>query len=254
MIIGLGKSFWRKILRRLINEIVQWIFPEKCVICNCEISQNSLFCPRCFSDLKFIEFPICPCCGKQMEVSIDRHQLCETCLNFKRDFEFCRSLMIYDKVSRKLIMKIKQSGDHAVAKRICRMLVSKYQDLLSNADLIIPVPSHWTRLLKRGYNPPAIIASKVSHFLNIPFRTDILKRIRKTQYQRNKALFERMENVSGAFICEKDLSTKTILLVDDVLTTGATLNECARTLRFAKAKKVLCLTLASTSKPTSSAT
>lgn len=242
----LKKSFWGKMLRTVLEEMIDWIFPEKCIICNCEISKNSLFCSQCFSDLKFIEFPICQCCGKQMEISIDNAQLCETCLKFKREFEFCRSLLIYDKVSRRLIIKIKRKGDHATAKRICQLLAFKYQNLFSDADLIVPVPSHWTRLLKRGYNPPAIIASKISHFLKIPFRTDVLKRVLKTQYQKNKSFEERLENVNGAFLCKKDLSGKKIILVDDVLTTGATLNECAKTLKSANAEKVFGLTIAST--------
>jgi ComF family protein len=99
--------------------------------------------------------------------------------------------------------------------------------------------------LRRGYNPADLLSAELSRILGIPTYY-LLRRIRKTDYQKNKVLDERIRNVQGAFSCPEDLSRKTIVLVDDVMTTGSTIDECSRILKMYDAKKVVCLTIAST--------
>ena len=125
------------------------------------------------------------------------------------------------------------------------MLFSKYRDLFVKADFLTPVPSHWSRLLRRGFNPSDIIAGELSKVSGVPVRR-VLKRVRKTQYQRNKGISERFENVRDAFDCKLPLQGKIVILVDDVMTTGATLNECAATLKRYGCVKVFCLTIGTT--------
>ena len=231
---------------KFLNQLINWIFPKKCTVCGCEISEDAVFCAQCFSKVIFIDYPFCKCCGKMLSVATGSETLCETCIKYPREFDVCRSLFIYNKASKKLIMRIKKQACSDVAKTCVRMLLIRYSEIFKNADLIVPVPSHWLRTVKRGYNPSAIIAREVSRALKIPLQTNLLKRIRKTDYQKNKKIVQRIENVKGAFECTEDLSDKTIILVDDVFTTGATLNECAKTLKLAGAKTVLAITIAST--------
>jgi ComF family protein len=126
------------------------------------------------------------------------------------------------------------------------MLVIRFGPIVGNADLIIPVPSHWTQNLIRGYNPPSIIANELSKLLGIQVDNS-LKRIRKTESQSNKTIAERIENVNSAFSYQGRLTGQRILLVDDVRTTGATLNECARILKLTGASFITCITIATTS-------
>ncbi|GHT90094.1 hypothetical protein FACS1894113_5610 [Alphaproteobacteria bacterium] len=133
-----------------------------------------------------------------------------------------------------------------VARKCCLMLTSKYERFIFDADFIIPVPSFWTRTLRRGFNPADIIAIELSKNLNIPLDLKALKRIRKTEYQKNKTKVEREKNIENAFLCEGNIRGKKILLIDDVMTTGTTLNECAKALKMAGASVVVGLTIAST--------
>lgn len=229
----------------ILKELANWLFPSKCLICGCQSNENSIFCSRCFSKITIIDYPFCKICGKILESSFEEDCICNTCLKFPRNFELARSLFQYDKVSKQIVMMIKKQSDNFAAKDCSRMIYSKYENILKTADFIVPVPSYWSRILKRGYNPADIIAIELSKISDIPF-VDALKRIRKTQYQKNKQIYERFENVKDAFSCRTDLSEKTIILVDDVFTTGATLNECSKVLKTQGCEKIFCITIATT--------
>jgi ComF family protein len=229
----------------MIKEFVNWLLPHKCLICNCETIEDSVFCAQCFFLVVLVDYPFCKMCGKMFETSIMEGDLCETCSTFRKKFNFARALFLYNHVSKQVIMKIKKQSDNETARKCCKMIFSKYKDLFKSANLIVPVPSHWTRILKRGYNPASIIAIELSKISNIQY-CNVLKRIRKTDYQKNKTIQERIENVKGAFFCRKDLSDQTVILVDDVFTTGATLNECSDSLKKSGCREVICFTLATT--------
>ena len=145
-------------------------------------------------------------------------------------------------------MKIKNHSDNFVAHLCAVMMFSRYKDIFRQADYLVPVPSHWSRFLKRGFNPADIIAMEFSRISNLPMYK-MLKRTKKTDYQKGKNIYERLNNVRNAFSCSKDtkLSGKTVILIDDVMTTGATLNECSNILKNHQCAKIFCLTIASTS-------
>ena len=219
-------------------------------MCGIEVAPDSMFCLKCFSKVTFIDYPFCATCGKMLESSYGDFTddfLCATCQTYPRYFDKVRSLFQYDDISKNVVMKIKNHADSFVAKTCAVMIFSRYKDIFRQADCLIPVPSHWSRLLKRGFNPADIIAIEFSKITNLPVYT-ILKRTKKTSYQKGKNICERLNNVRNAFSCPKnnELLGKTIILVDDVMTTGATLNECASTLKNYGCLKVFCLTIAST--------
>jgi len=219
-------------------------------MCGCEIIHDSIFCVKCFSKVTFIDYPFCKICGKMLESSYGNSNdnfLCDTCQTYPRYFDKARALFQYDDVSKNVVMKIKNHADNFVAHLCAVMMFSKYKDLFRQADCLVPVPSHWSRFLKRGFNPADIIAIEFSKISNLPI-FKILKRAKKTDYQKGKNIDERFNNVKNAFSCSKntELSRKTIILIDDVMTTGATLNECANILKHHQCSKIFCLTIAST--------
>ena len=224
---------------------LQWIFPSKCLSCGCQIVERSTFCPKCFSKITFVDYPLCQTCGKVLPSSYMEDCLCSTCQEFPREFEVARALLRYDKAAKSIITSVKRNGDNNTARVCCKIIRERYFEIFEGIDHIVAVPSHWTRLLKRGYNPASIIASELSKISGSPFH-NVLKRCKRTQYQKEKSLQERLENVKDAFRCKADLAGKNVLLVDDVFTTGATLNECAKTLKQAGCRKVHCITIATT--------
>ncbi|MDR1034760.1 MAG: double zinc ribbon domain-containing protein [Holosporales bacterium] len=226
-----------------------WLFPRCCYICRTEISPDAMFCAKCFSELVFIDSPICSRCGKLLPTpnSLEEYQICVDCsVNDKIHFDAGRALLLYNDLSRRIIFQIKKRADIGATRTCVRMLVIRFGPIVGNADLIIPVPSHWTQNLIRGYNPPSIIANELSKLLGIQVDNS-LKRIRKTESQSNKTIAERIENVNSAFSYQGRLTGQRILLVDDVRTTGATLNECARILKLTGASFITCITIATTS-------
>ena len=232
---------------KILKLFANWLFPQKCILCHCDVSQDAIFCPSCFSRLTFISHPICKICGKMIETSNydEDNMICNSCLDHPKFFDIARSLFQYDNESKKIIMKIKKEADSNTSKICSQMLIARNINILKNADFIIPVPSHWTRILKRGYNPSNIIALEISKILNIPCIYD-LKRIKKTDYQKNKTIQERFDTLIDAFSCKKNLTRKSIILVDDVFTTGATLSECSRILKKSGAINIICITIATT--------
>jgi ComF family protein len=235
----------------VIRRMFDWLFPRCCRVCRAEIPADAVFCAKCFSEIIFIDAPICSRCGKMLPVPLpsEDSQLCPVCSgNDEICFDVSRSLLLYNNFSRRIIFQVKRKADVGVVRDCVRMLAMRYNQIINTADLIIPVPSHWSRNLIRGYNPPSLIARELSKLFDIPTDDWCLKRIRRTEYQGNKTVAERVANVKSAFSCDRrDLMDKRILLVDDVRTTGATLNECSKSLKAAGASLVSCITLASTS-------
>ena len=232
----------------LFNNFVDWLFPTKCIICGDEIQKNSIFCPKCFTKATFIDYPFCKICGKLFSNSYcySENCICENCVKNTHFFDVARALFQYDDISKSVVFKIKKYADNNVAKICLNMLFKKYLDVFNSFNFIVPVPSHWSRVLKRGYNPADIISFELSNILNIPVQK-ILKRVKKTDYQKGKSTKDRYENVKNAFVCsEKNLLEQKIILVDDVMTTGATLNECSKILKSKNCLKIFCLTICTT--------
>lgn len=233
---------------KILKSIINWTFSDKCVSCSKEIEEKGIFCEKCFANIVFIDFPFCKCCGKLLQTSYNTEMLCEICSKQKRIFDMGRSLFLYNDQAKKIIMHIKQEADEHIAKKCVMMLINRYQDVIKTSDLVIPVPSHFLRILKRGFNPATIIAKQLSKLLKIPMTNVALKRTKRTDYQKNKSFIERQENVYNAFkASQKHIHNKNVLLVDDVMTTGATISECARILKQNGANTVKFITIASTS-------
>lgn len=198
--------------------------------------------------LSFITGPVCDACGQPQESDLGEVALCAACQARPPSWHRARAALIYDEASRRPVLDLKRAARRDGLSVMASWMVQAGGDLLEDADILIPVPLHYLRLVSRGYNQAGWLASAVAKRSGVPVRVDILKRVKATPSQGGKSRRARARNVAGAFAVPERkrgaIDGKCVLLVDDVLTTGATLRGCARILRRAGAREVNVLTLA----------
>jgi ComF family protein len=195
-----------------------------------------------------LEFPAPPLCRVcRLPLHNKRKTLCEACRFFPPAFDDLFVPLLYNDIIRHLIVELKYSRHFAVIPLLGHFLLHKVPpEILREADMFLAVPLHWRRLVSRGYNQSFLLARYLARESGKALHGDILRRKRSTKVQRNLNPNERMHNLHGAFCVDKpeSIKGKTLLLVDDIFTTGATSNECCRILKEAGAKKVFVLALA----------
>ncbi len=235
-------SLWR--------EFIDFFLPPKCPLCG-EItgkSQQGRACPECLTRIHFIAHPRCPRCGRGYATDAGEDHLCSTCLTEGRSFHKARSIGAYEGLLLEAISRFKFRGVPYLAHPLGALL-AEYEDpefSMGEMDLLIPVPLHSRRLRARGYNQSLLLARPISRRRSIPLNYSALVRTRPTQPQTQLSGPERRKNIRGAFeVRDADaVRGKKVLLIDDVLTTGATVQECARALLRAGADRVDVLTVA----------
>jgi ComF family protein len=237
--------------------LLNFVFPLDCKICEKPIRESKGYsiCEDCFKTIELIERPYCAKCGKPL-IPTDffkqnREILCLDCKRKKYSFEFSRSTGIYDKVLKKCIHLFKYYGEKKLAKPLGKLMVDslvKNDEFKRKIDLIIPVPLHRNDLKKRGFNQSVLLGKVTGDYLSIPVRENVLVKKKLTPFQVNLSKKERKINILGAFSVEKpeEIKGKNILILDDVFTTGATVEECTKELMKARAKNIFVLTLART--------
>jgi ComF family protein len=233
------------------------LFPPLCVGCRGRISEAHSLCAACWNTIAFIEGAVCARCGTPFEVDPGDETLCAACHASPRDFMRARALLRYDEASKPLILRFKYGDRLDQAPAFARWLERTGRPLFSDADLIVPVPLHRWRLWKRRYNQAAILGERLARLCGRPCDPLALERKRPTKSQGEMTSAKaRRRNVLGAFGVPAakltQIKQRNILLVDDVFTTGATLDACARALKRAGAARVDALTLARVVRPASS--
>jgi ComF family protein len=213
-------------------------------------------CPDCLKDFAAISLPICECCGIMFKGREDDNHLCGECLMQPKKFRMARAAMAYDHQLMAVIHRFKYAGKTQLARPLGRLILGVYLRHWQNekVDLILPIPLHPKKMRRRGFNQSYLlidswksISKPMADELSlIPVKTDVLVRTKATLPQAGLGRQQRLHNIKGAFkvrIPEK-VHGKKVLLVDDVYTTGATVNECARMLLKAGAQVVDVLTVA----------
>jgi competence protein ComFC len=237
-----------KIPNKWYRYCVNLIYPLKCVVCNLPISLEELksefLCSFCLKKIKFIIPPVCEKCGRPSNSPI-----CSEC-NKKHNFSFEKafSVALYEGIWKELIHLFKYNKNDRLDKFLAEFLVELILNnpYLKESDSIIPVPLHrWDRW-KRGYNQTHLLAYWVSSMTGIPIWANNLIKHKKIPSQTTLSGKDRLKNIKGAFIVKKPkiLKNKKVLLIDDVFTTGSTVNECSKVLLEAKASQVNVITLA----------
>lgn len=218
------------------------LLPPHCVHCR---SDESWFCQRCRQKISFIDHPICERCGTL--VATDTPKDCHQCQNNRlQHITGIRSAAFFeDNPIRSAIHELKYRNHKAIAHELGKILTNSYRQYNLTADIIIPVPLHRSRLKQRGYNQSEMLAKPLGKALDLPVNTKALSRVRKTKSQMKLSAAERHENVVDAFSCsDTKLAGQEILLIDDVCTTGSTLDACAAALKQNKVFSVWGLTIA----------
>ncbi|MDH5489263.1 MAG: ComF family protein [Rhodospirillaceae bacterium] len=239
------------------KRLLDVMLPPTCPGCKTIVSPPGGLCPECWEKITFISAPTCSVCGHPFEFSgnseIEREGLiCGPCARTTPPFSRARAAFMYDDFSRKMVLAFKHADQTHLAKFFAAQLERVGGELINECDLIIPIPISRTKLFSRRYNQSAEIARILARNSAKDFHPGVLKRIgargNKKSTQANLSRRARFENVRGVFVVPsamaRRLKGKSILLVDDVLTTGATVTEATRTLLRAGAKNVDVLTLA----------
>jgi ComF family protein len=240
------------------------VLPPLCLGCNEIVEAPGALCAACWQRFSFIAPPCCDCCGypfahdpyahEMRAEARDRAALCGACSAKRPRYRRARAALVYDDHSRRLILPFKHGDRTDIAKACGRWMGRAGADLLAGADLVVPVPLHWRRLLMRRYNQAQLLARiVVRQQAKARLAPDLLRRRRWTGSQSGLRAEERRRNVRQAFDVHPrwrpELAGKTVLLIDDVLTTGATVDSCVRALQRAGALHVDVLTLARVVRP-----
>lgn len=227
----LYKWFWNSL---------DWLYPPRCAGCD---THGFRWCEDCQADSPRLPNELCSSCGTPHKAG----SVCEQCKKYPPNYDGVRSWAVFEEPLTKAIVRLKYKRDLGLGEILSRSLIGMLDKIDWQIDLVIPVPLGKARLSERGYNQAAILAKPLALSLKLGYLPNALHRIRETKSQVGLSLRDRRENVAGAFEAERHLvAGKCILLVDDVMTTGATLDECAKALKFAGVKQVFGITLART--------
>lgn len=232
------------------------ILPPLCLKCRAPVGDPQAVCAACWNEIRFLGPPHCAQCGLPFPHALGEGVKCAVCISRPPSFAVGRAAVAYDDASRDLILSFKHGDRLEAAPLFARWMANAAREVLADAEIIMPVPLHWRRLFARRYNQAAVLALAIAKHTMTPVATGVLKRRRPTPSQGEMfSARARMKNVAGAFAVAKTdrtkLAGKRIVLVDDVLTTGATLSACTKTLLRAGAATVSFVTLARVVRPLS---
>jgi ComF family protein len=237
-------------LRELFNDVSDIIFPPQCPACAeiINLPKSQIFCSPCQEKISFITGSICPICGIPFGESPAESHICGNCLTNKPYYFQARSVAGFETVIMDTIHKFKYGRSISLGNALGSFMADfSFPSFdFSEYSLLVPVPLHIKRLRERGFNQSLFLAKELGKKYKLPVNFSLLKRCKFTLTQTGLNKNERERNIKGAFVvADKQKSAgENIILIDDVYTTGATINECARVLLKAGAQKVAVLTLA----------
>ncbi len=228
--------------------ILDTLLPSICPVTKEIVDAPGALAPAAWEGLEFIGEQVCSACGYPFEYAGFEDQLCGVCEAKAPRITHTRSALVYNDVSRVLILALKHGGYTDGVSRLAEWMARAGKEVLHTKPLIVPVPLHMRRRIKRRFNQSALLGRALAKRENLRFCPQLLDRKRNTPTQAGRNARARKRNVAGAFQvptrCQSDVNGAHILLIDDVRTTGATLEACARPLLAAGAAQVNALTLA----------
>jgi len=227
--------------RRYLQDFINFVFPPSCPLCNARVETHGELCADCWTSFNWIDGAKCIHCGFPFVSSFDLgpNMMCPTCAAGKCELDLIRSACVYDDASRAAMLPYKHAGHIQYARFMARAMIWALRDIDINPDIVMPVPLARRRLFQRGYNQATLLARPIARAFGVKMDLDSVSR----KYRENmghKTGAQRAQNVHNVFIVRHPdkIRGKKILLVDDVMTTGATFNELHRVLVAAGATAV----------------
>jgi ComF family protein len=236
------QSLWQQHGRPLVRRVLDLVYPPQCVACSKAIDEPHGLCATCWGQIRFIARPFCERLGTPFAVDLGGPLLSPAAMADPPVYRRARVAAAYDGPAGEMVRRLKFGDQMPIAIPMARMMMQAGGELLADAALIVPVPSHRWRLLKRRFNQSALLAGKIGEASHIPMMDDVLIRHRNTAPQTRLTKAQRQHNVSGSFTVpahqRHQIEGKNVLLVDDVITTGSTANAASRVLLRAGAASV----------------
>lgn len=238
-----------------LAQVLDFLYPPRCAACGAPLTSDDghRVCARCVERVERLPDPRCEICGGPLESAANDATRCARCLAHPPRYRIARTIARYRTTAEDepgtlpaLIRRHKYGLDQSVGRALTEYLGDELPLSAGDYDLVIPVPLHWRRLWWRGFNQAALLAAEIASRLNLPLDTTAITRRRFTTPQTSRHHDDRIRNVRRAFVVAhpERIQTRRVLIVDDVMTTGATVDECAHVLLRAGAASVDVFTLA----------
>lgn len=245
----------RSPISRAAEATAKLIWPQRSLLTGREIVGPGAIEAEQWAKLSFLSPPLCARCGVPFEIAVDDDQVCGACIAHPPVYDRARAALAYGDISRDLVLALKYQGRRDGLDVMAGWMATAGAELLSDTDLLVPVPLHYLRLVRRGFNQSVWLAAALSRRTGVPMSPDAIARTKATPKQGGLSAEGRRRNVQGAFRVRKSRLNQVkgarILLVDDVFTTGATAESCVRALNKAGASCVNVLTLTRVAGPRS---
>ena len=235
-----------------MERLAKLIYPAQCLTCDEMIEVERGLCPTCWRDTPFIVDHPCDCCGRPLIGDARCGDLCDDCHSKPRGWQRGRAAMLYADNARRIVLGLKHGDRTDLARPAGRWLADAARDIATEDMIVAPVPLHWFRLMRRRYNQSALLsqwfARELAQVFAVEHMPDLLKRVSATSSLDGMNVEQRRDTVAGTIKVHgrraQSIQGRTVLLVDDVMTTGATLEQCTQACLLAGAKTVNIATLA----------
>lgn len=229
-----------------MQSLVRLIYPPQCLLCGERLDQEFSLCGACIAHTPFALGLSCDQCAAPLPGTSDQAELCDDCMATPPPWARARIALTYDRQARHVVMAIKHGDRTDLARPAGGWMAQAAADLITPDSVLVPVPLHWSRMIKRRYNQSALLAASMARNLSVPVMPDLLVRTRRTASLDKRSPAERSAILAGAIAMNprRSCAERHVILVDDVLTTGATLRECTRVVMEAGAASVDVVALA----------
>ncbi|MDE2240525.1 MAG: ComF family protein [Rhodospirillales bacterium] len=240
-------------MKPLLRWVLDSVLPPSCLVCDEAVEAQGQLCLKCFTTANFVTAPLCNCCGVPLPFAEDgaKEHICDACEASPPAFTMARAALRYDETAKKIIMPLKYGDQSEAAAGLARLMRRPGEEMLQSANLLVPVPLHAARLRQRRYNQAAVLAIALARLTGRPLGLDVLRRWRATRKLEGLSAAERRAELMDAISLRRgaEVLGKRVLLIDDVMTTGATAHQCAKALRERGAVRVDVLTVARVADP-----
>lgn len=231
-----------------MQDALSLLYPHQCIACAAMVESRDSLCGPCWADTRFVTGLVCDACGAPLPGEDSTDVLCDDCLSTARPWDRGRTALLYADTGRKLVLALKHADRPDLARAGATWMRRAAGDLIGPKNVMVPVPSHWLRLVKRRYNQAALLAQRIAADTGATYLPDALIRSRRTKVQDGMSVAARFANLDGAIRAHPRRGTalagRAVVLVDDVMTSGATLAAATEACRSAGADAVSVITLA----------